>query len=219
MCEFQQHRHTNKSSDRDDAAAACNDAADHDEFELSVLPSSHTAKHALETQKTCSRDYWLISSFYDTLCGTDTSINNMSISDNTNSAAAVLVPSTATATTTTTTTTANGTADLTLADALTASSQTRPSTVYTTTDRTAAVQLRSEQIAAEAAAANDAITAENARIEPVAIPALLNRTVQEFPDTVALRFQEASAGASAANEWKTVTFKYVIVREVLRKLW
>lgn len=123
-------------------------------------------------------------------------------SNSENTTAAVLAPSNGDTT--------NHTVTMTLADALAASSKIRPSTVHTTTDRTAAVQFRTEEYAASAVAAKDTDATEYARLQPVSIPSMLNRTTLEFPDTVALRFQRVTENQSAAStEWNSVTYKCV----------
>lgn len=123
-------------------------------------------------------------------------------SNSENTTAAVLAPSNGDTT--------NNKVTMTLSDALAASSKIRPSTIHTTTDCTAAVQLRTEEYAAIAVAAKDTEAAEYARLESVSLPSLLNRTTLEFPDTVALRFQRMTENQSAAStEWNSVTYKCV----------
>lgn len=124
---------------------------------------------------------------------------------------------------------------MTLQEAIAASSQLRPATVYKTTDRRQAVLLRIDELAASAA---DAKNAEVARTPTLSIPALLNRTATNFPDTVALCFKppppattttttpttngggDASATATATATtatttepatvaWQSVTYRFV----------
>lgn len=93
-----------------------------------------------------------------------------------------------------------------LLDAIAASNQTRPATVYTTTNRAEAVQLR----LGEADGSTDSI----ALTDPLSIPALLHRTATQFADTVALRFKATptpGGGDATAADWQSVTFRLVLL--------
>lgn len=87
---------------------------------------------------------------------------------------------------------------MTLADAIAASNQQRAATVYSTTDRTQAVRLR-----IGAAAADDAPDDPVACTAPLSIPAVMQRTAEQFGDTVALRFKREPTDAV----WQSVTYR------------
>lgn len=92
-----------------------------------------------------------------------------------------------------------------LLDAIAASNQTRPSTVYTTTNRTEAVKLRLGEL--------DGSTDSIALTDPLSIPALLHRTATQFADNVALRFKATPTldGVDASADWQSVTFRLVLL--------
>lgn len=67
--------------------------------------------------------------------------------------------------------------------------QVIPSSNMWTTDRAGSVKL----------SIGDSGTAA---VPPISVPGLLQRTVKQYPDNVALQYKEN-------NEWKTITFRYV----------
>lgn len=81
----------------------------------------------------------------------------------------------------------------TLAEAIGQSNQIRPSTVFTTADPAQAVNLRTES------------DNPHATVEAVSIPAVLQQTVERFPEVVALRYKNDGEDA-----WQSVTFRCVI---------
>lgn len=91
-----------------------------------------------------------------------------------------------------------------LLEAIDASNQTRPATVFATTNRTEAVRLR----LGDAAASADTI----ASTDPVSIPALLHRAATQFGDTVALRYKATATDGGDAAAWQSVTFRLVGIR-------
>lgn len=80
-------------------------------------------------------------------------------------------------------------ASSTLEDIIKETNKPKPSDVYVTADRTSAVKLR---------VGNDGIAA----VEAMSVPGLLSTTVEQFPDTVALRYKDAND-----DVWQSVTFR------------